>query len=168
MKVLIRAAKESDVPAILEINNHEILYSTVNYDYEPKTLEWQLDWFEQKIKAGFPVLVAETEGKVIGFSTYGTFRAKPGYRFTVEHSVYLSKEARGKGIGKLLMTDLIQIAKNSGYHTMIGGIDGSNEQSFRFHEKLGFREVARFKETARKFDSWLDLIFMQLMLEGPD
>lgn len=168
MKVLIRASIDSDVPTILKINNHEILHSTVNYDYEPKTLEWQLDWFEQKMKAGFPVLVAETEGKVLGFATYGTFRAKPGYRFTVEHSVYLSTEARGKGIGKLLMTDLIQIAKNSGYHTMIGGIDGSNEQSFRFHEKLGFREVARFKETARKFDSWLDLIFMQLMLEGPE
>lgn len=165
MKVLIRAARESDVPAILEINNHEILYSTVNYDFDPKTLDWQLDWFNQKMKAGFPVLVAETEGKVLGFATYGTFRAKPGYRFTVEHSVYLSTEARGKGIGKLLMIDLIQIAKSAGNHTMIGGVDGSNAHSYRFHEKLGFREVARFKETARKFDTWLDLIFMQLMLE---
>ncbi len=168
MKVLIRPAKEGDVPAILEINNQEILHSTVNYDYEPKTLEWQLDWFEQKMNDGFPVLVAESDGKVLGFATYGIFRPKPGYRFTVEHSVYLAKESRGKGIGKLLMVDLIQVAKTSGYHTMIGGVDGSNEQSFRFHEKLGFREVARFKETARKFDSWLDLIFMQLMLEEPE
>ena len=165
MNVLLRAARESDLPAILEINNHEILHSTVNYDFDPKTLDWQLDWFNQKNKAGFPVLVAEEKGKVVGFATYGTFRPKPGYRFTVEHSVYLSTGGRGKGIGKLLMQELIQIAKSSGFHTMIGGIDGSNEHSCRFHESLGFREVARFKETARKFDTWLDLIFMQLMLE---
>ncbi len=165
MKVFIRTAQVRDIPVILEINNHEILHSTVNYDFDPKTLDWQMDWFDQKMKAGFPVLVAEKEGLVLGFATFGPFRPKPGYRYTVEHSVYLATGSRGKGIGKLLMIELIQIAKNSGYHTMIGGLDGSNEHSYRFHQKLGFREVARFKETARKFDNWLDLIFMQLMLD---
>jgi phosphinothricin acetyltransferase len=153
MNVIIRPTRKSDVAAILEINNYEIVNSTVNYDFEPKTLDWQLEWFDQKMKAGFPVLVAEGAGKVLGFATYGTFRPKPGYSFTVEHSVYISLAARGKGIGKLLMINLIQLAKNAGYHTMVGGIDGSNDYSYRFHEKLGFREVARFKETARKFDS---------------
>ncbi|MDF2156921.1 GNAT family N-acetyltransferase [Algoriphagus sp. CAU 1675] len=164
MAVLIRPAEKKDMPEILEINNFEILNSTVNYDYTPKSLEEQTHWFEQKQQAGFPILVAESDGKIHGFATYGTFRSKPGYRFTVEHSVYISNGLRGKGIGKMLMENLIEIARKEGYHTMVGGIDGSNESSYHFHMKLGFKEVARFKETATKFDRWLGLIFVQLML----
>ncbi len=164
MTVLIRPAENRDIPDILEINNYEILHSTVNYDYIPKSLEEQTLWFDQKQQAGFPILVAESEGKTYGFATYGTFRPKPGYRFTVEHSVYISNGLRGKGIGKMLMKNLIEIARKDGYHTMVGGIDGSNESSYHFHLKLGFKEVARFKETATKVDRWLDLIFVQLML----
>jgi len=165
MTVQIRAAQQEDLPEILEINNHEILTSTINYDFVPKTIQEQREWFEQKISSGFPILVATLAGKVTGFATYGTFRPKPGYRFTVEHSVYIGSSFRGKGIGKLILTELIQIAKNSGYHTLVGGIDSSNEGSYLFHQKLGFKEVARFKEVGHKFGRWLDIIFMQLILE---
>lgn len=161
---LIRFALEKDVPAILDINNHEIIHSTVNYDYEPKTLEFQKHWFHEKGKTGFPIFVAEIENQIVGFCTYGTFRPKPAYQFTIEHSVYIHFQYRGKGIGYLLMKRLISHAKAEGYHLMVGGIDGSNLNSLHFHKKLGFEEVGRFKETGRKFNQWLDLLFVQKKL----
>lgn len=163
--IILRKAELSDLEEILKINNHEILHSTINYDFVPKTLKEQTEWFNQKNLAGFPILVAVSEGKVAGFATYGTFRPKPGYRFTVEHSVYLGENFRGKGIGTLLLSELIRIAKEAGLHTMVGGIDSSNEGSYLFHQKLGFKEVARFSEVGHKFGRWLDIIFMQLILD---
>ncbi|MFC3879167.1 GNAT family N-acetyltransferase [Algoriphagus namhaensis] len=163
--VTIRPANSSDLKDILDINNHEILHSTINYDFVPKTLQEQNLWFEEKVKQGFPVLVALTEQKVVGFATYGTFRPKPGYRFTVEHSVYLEQNHRGKGIGTALLQELINLAKKAGIHVMVGGIDSSNYGSYLFHQKLGFQEIGRFKEVGHKFDRWLDIIFMQLILE---
>lgn len=166
--IKIRTAVHSDIQEILEINNFEILNSTINYDFIPKTVQEQTDWFESKMKAGHAVTVASSDEKVIGFATYGSFRPKPGYRFTVEHSVYLASEFRGQGIGTKLLLELIEIAKQSGYHTMLGGIDSSNEGSYLFHQKLGFKEVARFREVGNKFDGWLDIIFMQLILTEID
>jgi phosphinothricin acetyltransferase len=163
--IILRKAEVADLEEILKINNHEILHSTINYDFEAKTLKEQTEWFNQKNLAGFPVLVAVSDGKISGFATYGTFRPKPGYRFTVEHSVYLGENFRGKGIGTLLLKELITIAKESGIHTMIGGIDSSNKGSYLFHQKLGFKEVARFSEVGHKFGRWLDIIFMQLILD---
>jgi len=163
--IQIRPAGHSDLQEILAINNFEILNSTINYDFVPKSIHEQTDWFEGKQKAGFPIIVATSAEKVVGFATYGSFRPKPGYRFTVEHSVYLATDFRGQGIGTKLLLELIQIAKQSGYHAMVGGIDSSNEGSYLFHQKLGFKEVARFKEVGHKFDRWLDIIFMQLILE---
>ncbi|WP_373400220.1 N-acetyltransferase family protein [Algoriphagus halophilus] len=163
-KTKVRFALEKDLQAILEINNHEIEHSTVNYDYEPKTLEFQNHWFQEKAKAGFPILVAERENQIIGFATYGTFRPKPGYQFTVEHSVYIHSQFRGKGIGYSLMKELITHAKGKGFHLMVGGIDASNLNSLYFHKKLGFQEVGRFKEVGWKFNQWLDLIFVQRIL----
>ena len=160
----VRFALEKDLQAILEINNHEIKHSTANYDYEPKTLELQNHWFQEKAKAGFPILVAERENQIIGFATYGTFRPKPGYQFTVEHSVYIHSQYRGKGIGYSLMKELIAYAKEKGFHLMVGGIDASNLNSLHFHRKLGFQEVGRFKEVGWKFNQWLDLIFVQRIL----
>lgn len=166
MKMIqIRPARHLDLQKILAIINFEILNSTVNYDFVPKTMEEQTDWFEEKQKAGLPVIVATSEQNVMGFATYGKFRPKPGYRFTAEHSVYLATDYRGKGIGTKLLLELIRIAKESGYHSLIGGVDSSNEGSYLFHQKLGFKEVARLKEVGHKFDQWLDMIFMQLILE---
>ncbi|MBN3580838.1 N-acetyltransferase [Algoriphagus aestuarii] len=164
MSLIVRKALENDIPEILEINNYEILNSTVNYDYEPKSLEFQLDWFHQKSSAGLPIIVAEKDGKVIGFATFGPFRPKPSYQFTIEHSVYIHPDFRGAGVGKRLMEKLISIAKNKGFHLMVGGIDANNLNSLEFHKKLGFQEVGKFLEVGRKFDQWLDLIFVQLPL----
>ncbi len=161
---MIRLAVSADVPAILEIVNHEILNTTVLYEYEPRTLAQQLEWFEAKQKSDWPVIVAEQEGKVLGYGTYGPFRARAAYSKSIEHSVYVHKDYRGKAIGYALMVELIKLAKANGYHTMIAGIDSSNMGSVEFHRKFGFEVVGTFKEVGNKFDRWLDVIFMQLML----
>lgn len=163
MEFKIRPAIEEDLKNILDIVNHSILYSTANYNYEIQTLETQKKWFEDKKSKKFPVIVADYQGKAIGFATYGTFREKIGYQFTVEHSVYVNDDFQGKGIGKLLLTKLILLAKEQGFHNMIGAIDAENLESIAFHEKFGFKIAGTIKEVGYKFDHWLDLVFMQLI-----
>jgi L-amino acid N-acyltransferase YncA len=165
MNVIIRNATVEDLPQILEIVNHAILHTTSNYLYEVQTLENQLQWFEEKKSKQFPIIVADYNGTAIGFGTYGTFREKIGYQFTVEHSVYVAPEFIGKGIGKQLLLALIVLAKDEGYHTMIGGIDAANTGSIAFHSKFGFVETGILKEVGFKFGKWLDLQFMQLILK---
>jgi phosphinothricin acetyltransferase len=165
MNVVLRPAAISDVPSILDIVNYSIVHTTANYNYEPQTLEVQQQWFEKKEQSNFPVIVAVQNDVVVGFGSYGTFREKIGYQFTVEHSVYVSDEQIGKGIGKLLLTELINLAKKDGVHTMIGAIDATNDGSIAFHRKFGFTECGIIKEAAFKFDRWLDLLFMQLILK---
>ncbi|RZJ71022.1 GNAT family N-acetyltransferase [Flavobacterium sp.] len=161
----IREATLNDVQGVLDIVNHAIAHTTANYNYDPQTIEAQLQWFGEKQQKTFPVFVADHDGKVVGFSTYGTFREKTGYRFTVEHSVYVADGFSGKGIGRKLLETLIAKAKEQGFHTMIGGIDASNEDSIAFHRKFGFVECGVIRESAFKFDRWLDLLFMQLLLK---
>ena len=163
--MVIRDAETKDVSRILEIVNYEILHSTVIYEYKERILEQQLEWFEQKQADGLPVIVAEVSGRVVGFGTYGTFRTRPAYQFSVEHSVYVSHESRTNGVGKQLLTKLIELAKENGFHVMVAGVDSSNQQSFAFHKKFGFKEVGTFKEVGFKFDKWLDIRFLQLILD---
>ncbi|OAB29424.1 phosphinothricin acetyltransferase [Flavobacterium fryxellicola] len=165
MEIKIRPAVFADLDTILEIINHQILHSTSIYDYEPRDFETHKLWFEDKVTHDLPVLVAETENGTIGYATYGNFRHKIGYRFTVEHSVYVADQFLGKGIGKLLLAELIQVAKKQKYHTMIGVIDSENEGSIAFHKKYGFETVGVIKESGYKFDRWLSSVFMQLILE---
>ncbi len=164
MNFQIRPYRDADAPAIREIINDTILNTFHNYDYDPKSQEEVSALFTAKIKDGFPVLVAERDGILAGYATFGKFRAKPGYNTTVEHSIYLTKAAQNQGLGAEFMSQLIAIAKDRGYHVMIAGLDSENLGSYRFHERLGFREVARFPEVAFKFDKWLTLVFMQLNL----
>jgi phosphinothricin acetyltransferase len=164
MNVTIRPATFNDVTAILDIVNYSILHTTANYNYDIQTIEVQNKWFEDKQLHHFPVIVAESSGQVIGYGTYGTFREKIGYQYTVEHSVYVAEKYTGKGIGTLLLQELIQRAKNQGYHTMIGAIDADNLDSIAFHKKFGFVECGIIKEAAFKFNKWLDLLFMQLII----
>lgn len=163
--ITVRNATESDLPEILEIYNDVILHTTAVYDYEPHTIEMRRQWFMAKKEQGFPVFVATENGKVVGLSSMGPFRAWAAYKFSVENSVYVASDSRGKGIGKLLMPPLIQSCKELGMHTMIAGIDASNEASMRLHEYFGFKEVAHFKEVGYKFNRWLDLKFLQLMMD---
>ncbi|NHM07722.1 N-acetyltransferase [Flavobacterium sp. CYK-4] len=165
MKAQLRKAKAADIPEILSIVNHAIRNSTANYLYDDITLEEQLKWFEEKQSKNFPIVVAILDQKVVGFGTYGTFREKIGYQFTVEHSVYVAENCIGKGIGSLLLTELIALAKSEGYHVMIGGIDAANHESIAFHKKFGFTENGILKEVGFKFGKWLDLQLMQLILK---
>ena len=140
-------------------------YTTSNYDFEVHDLDYIVNWYELKCRDQMPVIVAEHERNVIGFGTYGQFRPKEGYKYSVEHSVYIQKDHQGKGIGILLLHELISTAKKEGYHSMIAGIDALNAISINMHNKVGFKEVGRFKEVGYKFNTWLDLVFMQLMLD---
>lgn len=164
MKYLIRKATTSDLPSILEIVNHAILNTTSIYDYDVRTIKEQTLIFETKKAKGFPTFVVELSKQVVGFGTYDTFRTKVGYRFTVEHSVYVKEGFSGKGIGQMLLQKLISTAKEEKYHIMIGVIDASNENSIRFHEKFGFQSMGILKEVGFKFERWLDANLMTLKL----
>jgi len=164
MSFILRPAITADIPQILAIVNHSIATSTANYNYEPQTLAEQTTWFELKQQHKFPVWVAVVADVAVGFGTYGTFREKIGYRYTVEHSVYVQEDQQGKGIGKALLVQLITQAKAEGYHAMVGGIDAKNTESIAFNQKMGFEIVGHLKEVGYKFDQWLDLCFVQRLL----
>lgn len=165
--ISIRAAREADLPEILEIYNHVILNTTAVYSYEPHTLEMRKAWYDDKIRNGYPVYVAEDDGRVAGLATYGPFRAWPAYKYTIENSIYVAADQRGKGIARLLMQPLIDAARAQEYHAIIAGIDATNEASLRLHRSLGFTEVAHFREVGYKFGRWLDLKFLELLFETP-
>jgi L-amino acid N-acyltransferase YncA len=160
----IRPATDADLPAILAIYNHAIEHTTATWDYAPHTLAMRQAWLTTKEAAGLPVIVAEDAEGVVGFGTYGPFRPQEGYCFTVEHSIYVAEDKWGRGIGKRLLTALIESATAQGMHVMIAGIDADNAVSIHLHRTCGFVEVAHFKEVGRKFDRWLDVIFMQKLL----
>jgi L-amino acid N-acyltransferase len=162
--IIVRHATENDLPAILTIYNDVILYTTAVYDYQPHTIEMRKAWLNTKKEQGFPVFVAEENGKVLGLSSIGPFRAWAAYKFSVENSIYVAAEARGKGIGKLLMPPVIEAARQLGMHTILAGIDAGNDASIQLHRHFGFEEVAHFKEVGYKFDRWLDLKFLQLIV----
>lgn len=164
MSIIIRQATAADMPGVLEIVNYEILNSTAIWDYDVRTLTEQTVIFEEKKEKKIPFLVAEKNDIIVGFGTYGPFRFKIGYRFTVEHSVYVHKDYTGNGIGSLIVKELIEIAKQQNLHTMIGVIDAENIGSIAFHERMGFKRVGHIKETGYKFDRWLDSVFVQVML----
>lgn len=165
MKITLRPYKIEDTQAILDIINFNILHSTALYDYTIRSFEQQKNILEEKIRKGFPVLVAELDGIAVGFGMYSEFRFREAYKFTVEHSVYINENHHGKGIGKLLLQELIQLAKNQKLHTMIAVIDAENQSSVEFHEKFGFKTVGIIRESGYKFDRWLHSVFMQLIIE---
>lgn len=165
--ITIREATLEDMPVMLEIYNEIIINTTAVYDYQPHTLEMRKQWFETKQEQGLPVYVAEENGIVYGFSTIGPFRNWAAYKYSVENSIYVAAAARGKGIGRLLLPPVIAAAKKLHMHTIIAGIDATNEASIKLHQQFGFEEVAHFKEVGYKFGRWLDLKFFQLLLETP-
>lgn len=168
MGAQVRLARREDVPSIHEIYNDAIINTTAVYNYEPITLEHQLRWFETKQQQNFPVFVAEDTTGVVGFSSYGSFRAWPAYLHTVENSVYVHPQRRGQGIGKLLIPPLIEAAIAQRMHAIVAGIDATNIASIRLHTYFGFAQVAHFKEVGFKFNRWLDLVFMELLFSFPD
>lgn len=157
----IADATEADLPGLVEIYNEVIATSTAVYSSEPVTLEDRRSWWRTRVGQGYPVLVARDPGGVCGFSTFGDFRAWPGYRFTVEHTVHVRADGRSRGTGTLLVQALLPRATALGKHVMIAGVDAANEASIRFHERLGFTQSGRLREVGYKFGRWLDLVFLQ-------
>ncbi|MGO8970655.1 MAG: N-acetyltransferase family protein [Myxococcaceae bacterium] len=163
----ITDALEQDVPGILAIFNDVIATTTAVYREEPVALEERLGWMKSRVAAGYPVLVARDGQGVAGFASFGEFRAWPCYRNTVEHTVHVRADVRGQGVGLSLVLALLPRAQALGKHVLVAGVDAGNAVSLRLHQRLGFTEVARFREVGRKFDRWLDLVFLQRFVDGP-
>jgi phosphinothricin acetyltransferase len=159
----------SHAGAILAILNEAIENSTALYDYQPRSSAVMDAWFDAKEQARYPVLgVIDPAGQLLGFGSYGPFRAWPAYKYTVEHSLYVERSHRGQGVGKLLLAELIAAATHQNYHTLIGGIDAHNAASIALHRRLGFEQCAHIRQAGFKFNRWLDLQFYQLVLSTPE
>ncbi len=163
----LRPATSEDLPGILAIYNEVIGSSTAIYSYVPVTLEDRAKWLSDRQRLGYPVLVACDASEILGFSTFGDWRSWPGYRYTVEHTVHVHAAHRGRGIGRALVQALFPLALALDKHVMIGGIDAANAASIRFHEQLGFTTTGQLREVGHKFGRWLDLVFMQRLLDAP-
>ena len=164
MSFTISAAARAQLPEIRDIYNEVIRNSTAVFSDVEVTLENREAWFDAKRVAGFPVLAAADSSGVVGFGTFGEFRSWPGYRHTVEHSVHVRADYRGRGAGRALVQALLQEAARMQKHVMIAGIDAKNVTSISLHETLGFQTVGELKEVAFKFGRWLDLKFMQRLI----
>ncbi len=163
---VLRDAIEADLPAIVDLLNVAVDTTTV-YSERRYTLDDRAAWLAARRGRGFPVVVAEVGGTFAGFGSYGDFRdssALPGYRTTVEHSVYVVDGRQGSGVGRALVDELVARARAADVHVMVGAIDAENEASIRFHERLGFTEVGRMPEIATKWGRWLELVLMQRIL----
>lgn len=165
MAIVVRDSREEDLAAILAIHNDAVLNTTAIWSYDPVDLDDRRAFISERKAKGFPFLVADDEGAVAGYASFGDFRPWAGYLRTVEHLVYVEAKRRGQGVGRMLMEPLIEQARAMGKHAMIGGIEAGNEPSLRLHAKLGFFEAGRLPEVGQKFGRWLDLVFMQKMLD---
>ncbi|MCX5568148.1 GNAT family N-acetyltransferase [Kaistia nematophila] len=161
----IRAATEADLPTILAIYNDAVVNTAAIWNDDLVDLDNRIAWFRTRTGQGFPVLVAVEGERVLGYASYGDFRAFQGYRFTVENSIYVAGEARGKGAGSALLAALVEAARAQGKHMMVAGIEAGNAVSIRLHEKQGFVETARMPELGFKFGRYLDLVFLQKKLD---
>jgi phosphinothricin acetyltransferase len=157
----IGAVCEAELPAIVRIYNEVLESSTAIFSDVPVTLEERTRWWHARLARDYPVLVARGPSGVLGFASFGDFRAWPGYRFTVEQSVHVTALARGRGAGSALVRALIGHAAARGKHVMVGGVDAGNAASIRFHERLGFEKAGTLREVGYKFGRWLDLVFLQ-------
>jgi len=166
--VIVRSAEDADMPEILAITNHAIAATTALWTDAPLTLAQRTAWMHDRKKAGFPVIVAaDNDGAILGFGSYGAFRAFDGYRHTVEHSVYVAPSAQRRGIGRMLLDSLVRHAADAGHHVMIGAITADNAPSIALHQALAFAMGPVLPQVGRKFDRWLDLALMYRMLQ-PD
>jgi phosphinothricin acetyltransferase len=161
----VRDAIESDLPAVLAIYNDVVATTTAVYRDDPATLDDRLAWWRDRVAQRYPVLVAVAGDQVVGFASFGDFRAWPGYRFTVEHSVHVRDDWRGRGVGHALMVPLLDRARALGKHVMVAGVDADNAGSIRFHERLGFERAGHLRQVGFKFGRRLDLVFLQRILE---
>ncbi len=164
---IIQCSFDAHGQQVLDILNHEILYSTSLYDYFPRTLGDVEVMFQQKNDLVQPFIGVQADsGELMGFATYGQFRQRPANKYSVEHSVYVAENFRGNGLGKVLLLELIEIAKTREIRNMIGAIDAENAASIRLHENLGFTHAGTVREVGFKFGRWLDLSLYQLKIDS--
>ncbi|MDB5333010.1 MAG: pat [Phycisphaerales bacterium] len=161
--ISLRIALAADLPAINSIYNHYVIHSTATYQTEPATVAEREMWFAAH-GPEHPAIVAEQEGEVVGWGSLSKFHARAAYRPTVENSIYVRHDALARGIGRRLLEDLITRAQALGYHSMLALISADQEPSVRLHAAFGFAQVGLLREVGRKFDRWLDVIYMQKML----
>lgn len=163
--MLIRDAGPEDAEAIAAIYNDAVRNTTAILNDGEVDAANRIGWMRARADLGYPVLVAVTEGRVIGYASFGDWRAFDGYRATVEHSVYVAAEARGRGVALALLEALVARARARGKHVMVAAITAENTVSIRLHARAGFVETARMREVGQKFGRWLDLVFMELRLD---
>lgn len=163
--ITVRDATEQDAAALMEIYNHAVLHTTAIWNEACVDVPNRITWLQDRQKAGFPVLVAcQDDGAVVGYASFGPWRAFEGYRHTVEHSVYVHPGYQRQGVGHILLEALIAAARISALHVMVAGIEAGNIPSIILHKKLGFEQTGVMKEVGTKFGRWLDLTFMTLKL----
>ena len=167
MTTTVRAARESDLPAVVDLFNTLLATTTIEWTDEPHTLDGRRAWLDAHRRAGHAVLVAEAGGEVVGVAAYGAFRDDerwPGYRYTVEHTIHVRRDHWGTGVGRELMDALVAHAAAAGKRVMVAAVTGENVESIRFHERIGFVEVGRLPGVGFKLDRWLDLVLLQKAL----
>ncbi|MFK4761543.1 GNAT family N-acetyltransferase [Microbacterium sp. ZW T5_45] len=162
----IRDAAIADLEAITAIHNHAVVHTTAIWHEEPVDVDSRAVWLAERSREGFPVIVAtDDDDAVLGYASFGHWRAYSGYRHTVEHSVYVRDGERGRGLGRMLMTALIERARAQDVHVMVAAIESGNTGSIALHERFGFVEVGRLPQVGAKFGRWLDLTLLQLTLD---
>lgn len=164
VKHTLRPATEADLGAIREIYNHYVERSTCTFQLEPETEAQRCAWFQGR-SASHPVIVAETAGEVVGWAALSPWNSRRGYAFTAEASIYVRHDMHRKGLGRALLLDLIDRARKAGLHAILGGTCAEQSASLALQESVGFKQAARLKEVGYKFGRWLDVIYMQLLIE---
>lgn len=166
---LVDCTEEAHAESILAILNEAILHSTAIYDYLPRPVASMKPWFETRRLNGYPIIGVESpDGELLGFASYGSFRAWAAFKYSMEHSVYVHADHRGRGFGALLLRELLARAGANGVHVLVGGIDTTNTGSIVLHESLGFVHAGTIREAGFKFGRWLDLAFYQCILDTPE
>jgi phosphinothricin acetyltransferase len=163
-RTVIRPATDADLPAINDIYNHYVLHSTCTYQEAPESMEGRRRWFAHHGEA-HPIIVAEAENRIVGWGSLSAYHARSAYRRTVENSVYVHHELHRRGIGSVLLEELITRARSLRHHVIIAAIDGEQPASVALHARFGFQKVGHMKHLGFKFNRWLDVIYMELLLE---
>jgi L-amino acid N-acyltransferase YncA len=159
-----RLARLDDAEALREIYNREVVGSTVTFDLVPRSLEEEQRWIEEHSGAHPALVAVDGAGTVLGFASLSPYRSRPAYSTTVEDSVYVHVDHRGRGVARRLLTDIVELATTSGFHAVMARIVGGHEASIRLHDACGFGRVGVEREVGRKFGRWLDVVLMQRLL----
>jgi L-amino acid N-acyltransferase YncA len=163
---MIRNASPADVPAILDIYNESVLHSTATFDITPQTLEERQQWLAEHTPEQYPAICLVIDDVIVGWGSLSPYRTRPAYRFSVEYSVYIHKDHQGRGYGRILLEELLARAQQLGYRTVIGCMESSNTASLDLSYKLGFVKTGELHQVGYKFDRWLDVTFVEKILDS--